>query len=389
MKRFGIAAAICATTAGASYAQSSVTLYGILDAALTSAKVGQGVTLPGGTTATPSTSVTQLASGVGPASRLGFRGVEDMGGGLKANFALEMGFGTDTGDLQQGGSAFGRQSFVGLTKDSISLTLGRQYGPLFWAFVTADPLGGAYWGNVTNQAGHGTNASVGSAPGSGTYQDTARVDNSAMVTWSAGPFTARVIAAAGNENATRDSGRQVGASLTYNQGPLMLNAGYTHMRTPDSMLPASAKSPDWMDEAVLSGGYDFGFARVFAGVYQFKGPRDHSVMVPQLAANPFAYDWDKSRTYWLGVTAPIGSGKLLLNVARHEYDYSTRADGRSTTYAATYEYFLSKRTAVYASYGNVHNNSTARASLFGATTLVAGGYGANLSALSFGLRHSF
>ena len=113
-------------------AQSSVTVYGVMDAAV------EHVTHVGASGA----GMTRVPSLTGTVpSRLGFRSSEDLGDGLRALFTLEMGIAPDTGVLNQGGRAFGRQSFVGLAGPWGSVTLGRQYTMLFWSILDADILG--------------------------------------------------------------------------------------------------------------------------------------------------------------------------------------------------------------------------------------------------------
>ncbi|WP_308610527.1 porin [Massilia frigida] len=109
--------AVCGIFCNVAMAQSSVTVYGVADAALVKESGG----VAGG--------VTKMVGGVEGGSRLGFRGTEDLGGGLAAIFTLEMGFNLDTGTSAQGGVAFGRQAFVGLNSKAGALTLGRQYTP--------------------------------------------------------------------------------------------------------------------------------------------------------------------------------------------------------------------------------------------------------------------
>ncbi|MDW9244216.1 outer membrane insertion C-terminal signal domain protein [Burkholderia cepacia] len=100
----------------AAHAQSSVTLYGLIDAGITYTNNQHGH------------SAWQETSGSVNGSRWGLRGTEDLGGGMKAIFTLENGFGINNGALKQNGREFGRQAFVGLAHDSYgSLTLGRQY----------------------------------------------------------------------------------------------------------------------------------------------------------------------------------------------------------------------------------------------------------------------
>ncbi|WP_234745534.1 porin [Burkholderia sp. WTPI3] len=114
MKKHAIAGAICAIASVPVFAQSSVTIYGILDAGLTY------VSNTGGSHAY------LFDDGVSYANRLGFKGTEDLGGGNKAVFRLENGFGLGTGKLHQGGALFGRAAYVGLSNGIGTLTLGNQ-----------------------------------------------------------------------------------------------------------------------------------------------------------------------------------------------------------------------------------------------------------------------
>lgn len=116
MNKTLIVAALAGIPAIAAHAQSSVTLYGLIDAGITYTNNQGGH------------SAWQETSGSINGSRWGLRGTEDLGGGLKAIFTLENGFGINNGTLKQNGREFGRQAFVGLAHDGFgSLTLGRQY----------------------------------------------------------------------------------------------------------------------------------------------------------------------------------------------------------------------------------------------------------------------
>jgi general bacterial porin, GBP family len=116
MKKTLMVAALTGVFASAAQAQSSVTLYGLIDAGITYTNNQQGH------------SNWQMTSGQVNGSRFGLRGSEDLGGGLKAIFTLENGFSIANGNLGQGGRLFGRQAFVGLSSSDFgSVTLGRQY----------------------------------------------------------------------------------------------------------------------------------------------------------------------------------------------------------------------------------------------------------------------
>ncbi|MEZ5638126.1 MAG: porin [Burkholderiaceae bacterium] len=121
------------TVAGAASAQSSVTLYGRIDASLASQKTEVG----GVTTVDPGA---QIRSGAHTGSRWGFKGSEDLGSGLKANFQLEQGFNIDTGTASSA-RQFHRQAWVGLSGGFGSLQLGRQYSTIDNMYTEHDALG--------------------------------------------------------------------------------------------------------------------------------------------------------------------------------------------------------------------------------------------------------
>ena len=138
MKKSLLALAALGASAGVAHAQSSVTLYGIVD---------EGFNI---NTNAGGKHLYNLSSGVLQGSRWGLRGTEDLGGGLQAVFVLEDGFDASTGKFGQGGLEFGRQAYVGLSSNFGALTLGRQYdsavdyvGPLevgdqWGGYITAD-----------------------------------------------------------------------------------------------------------------------------------------------------------------------------------------------------------------------------------------------------------
>ncbi|WP_206998570.1 porin [Trinickia mobilis] len=113
------AASCLVLSAQTAQAQSSVTLYGIVDAGITFTNNSAGHSL------------WQAQSSIAQGSRWGLKGAEDLGGGTRAVFQVEDGFNVFTGKISQGGSEFGRQAYVGLSNFSFgTVTLGRQYDPL-------------------------------------------------------------------------------------------------------------------------------------------------------------------------------------------------------------------------------------------------------------------
>jgi predicted porin len=111
-------------TVSDSYSQSSVTLYGILDEGINYVNNVQTVDASGKRVGRSQLST---SSSIMAGSRLGLRGIEDLGRGYKAIFQIESGFDVGTGNLQQGGTFFGRQAIVGISGTYGSLTVGHQY----------------------------------------------------------------------------------------------------------------------------------------------------------------------------------------------------------------------------------------------------------------------
>ncbi|RYF45153.1 MAG: porin, partial [Comamonadaceae bacterium] len=140
--RHWCAALVGTTAAFAAHAQtpptaaSSVSMYGLVDVGVE--RVNNVGASGSGLTRMPSN------TGTLP-SRLGFRGSEDLGGGLRALFTLEMSFAPDQGTLGQGGRGFGRQSFIGLAGSWGTVTAGRQYSMLFMSVLDADVIGPAVY----------------------------------------------------------------------------------------------------------------------------------------------------------------------------------------------------------------------------------------------------
>ncbi|MFS2052687.1 porin, partial [Variovorax sp. CT11-76] len=130
MKKTAAAGLALAASSSLALAQGSVTIFGTADLYLAHAKSG------------PSSS-TRLEDGGQTASRLGFRGAEDLGGGFDAHFTLEAGFAPDTGKGTLAGPeiAFTRQSFVGLSTPWGQVDAGRMYTPMFYTLFKADPYG--------------------------------------------------------------------------------------------------------------------------------------------------------------------------------------------------------------------------------------------------------
>lgn len=347
-------------------AQGSAEIYGVLDLSVAQQHAGPGINRK------------VLDSGVGNGSRLGFRGKEDLGAGLTASFVMEMGIGADTGALQQGGLAWGRQLWLGLGTKAWSVSAGRHYSPLWQSLIYGDASGQTFWGNSNLT---GINLANGATAGDGTQGAMARINNSVLGTFSANGFTGRLMLAAGDE-VSSGAGRLINPGFTYSSGPFGVSASYLRQKQGAKEVPAGA-SPAWQKAASVGVQYDFGVAKVTAGYFTFDPSERNIVVTPTTTL--------KTSSFNLGTVVPFNSSRLIAQV------YSTRFDrmdgvprGKATTMAVTYDYALSKRTSLYASFARVSNNATANLGLFSATaSFTAGGFGQDPRVLALGMRSAF
>ena len=213
MKKNLMAVALLGVLASAAHAQSSVTLYGLIDVGIT--YTNSQLTSHGGHSNWHET------SGAVDGSRWGLRGAEDLGGGLKAIFTLENGFNVNNGTLGQGGREFGRQAFVGLSSiDYGSVTLGRQYdsmvdyvGPLA---LTGTQYGGTHFAHPFNNDNLNNNSF--SINNSIKYQS---VNYAGFRFGGLYGFSNAAGAFANN--------RAYSVGMSYSWGPLNLAGGYLHL----------------------------------------------------------------------------------------------------------------------------------------------------------------
>ena len=337
----------------------TVTIYGLLDA---------GVEYINHVGADRS-SLTRMPNLTGSLpSRLGFRGTEDLGGGLKALFALEQGLAIDSGSLGQGGRAFGRTALVGLSGPWGAFTLGRQYTMLYWAVFDADTMG-------PNVYGLGSLDSYLAGP---------RADNSMAfrgtyggLTVGAGYSAGRDLAAPAScagESATDSTAcREMSAMLKYEAGGWGVAAGVDRLYG-GAGGGAGLNSSALTDQRVTVNAY----ARL--GAFRFGG----GLMRRTNEASPAP----KSDLWFLGVVYSL-SPQLALDVAAYKLD-SRDTPNDALMLAARATYSLSKRTAVYANLGRISNDGTLALSVSGGSASgAAPTAGATQSGLMMGLRHTF
>ncbi|MET0267218.1 MAG: porin [Duganella sp.] len=366
MKRHNAALAAALMLAGwqTAHAQSNVQLYGVIDVAVE--HVTNASATGGSITRMPS-----ISGGMMP-SRIGFRGTEDLGGGLKAIFALENGFSADTGSQGQG-RLFGRQAWVGLAGSWGQVTLGRTYSMLFSSFFESDVIGPSQF-------------SIGSLD---TYLPSARHDNSIAYSGKFGAYTVgatyslgRDNSAAGGPSATNCPGevandsracRNWSASLKYDSGSWGLVGAYDRYNggtgAAAAFGPASSAQSDTRGHV---GGYvKLGELKLAGGFVR----RDNEGS----AATP------RSNLSYLGATY-LWSPVLVIDaqVARQSVRNSNRSADLIVLRA---NYLLSKRSSVYAMIGNINNDGASAVALSAGGT--AGGAGMSQNGVLAGIKHAF
>ena len=344
MKKSLIALAVLAAS-GAAMAQSSVTLYGVLDTGLTYSKGAESVY-----------GLTNVGGNVN--SRLGFRGVEDLGNGLKATFNLEAGMGVDDGnnymDKDSNGMAFRRTSTVGLAGNFGEVRLGRMLTSSYLAVSRYDAFGdtgiGASLAWNIPQTGY--------AP---------RTENA--ISYTSPNFSGFKIGAEygfGEKQKARDS-RYFGMGATYDNGPLSLGLGYDRLNsnTMDGLLAASD-----LKTVHLGGAYNFGVAKLLAFYKQSK-----------------VSNAPKFKTFGLGVSAPVGAAGEV-RASYNNYKISDD-NGKADQLSLGYVHNLSKRTALYGTYAYIKNKDGLAFQLNGAMAGAGLKDGEKQHGLQLGVRHAF
>lgn len=362
MKKITLAALVMGAFAASAQAQSNVTIYGVVDAGI--------VRESGGVAG----DVTKVTSGVGSQSRIGFRGTEDLGGGLSAFFTLESGYRIDDGSLDNTNSAlFNRQALVGLkSKELGSLSLGRQYNPLYNALSqVGDPFGAGYAGNSKNLF-----------PTGGVNT---RVSNAVVYTTpSASGFSADVLYGLGEQPGDNTAARQFSIGLNYAQGPLNARLVYNN-RNNDTIASGTTPAANREDgkNTLFAINYDFKVVKAFFAYEADKGLNS----APLPVANAYGYKVaPKASTdgaeALVGLTAPVGNGTLMASYINKNDKTVNNQD--ATQWALGYSYALSKRTTTYVAYAKIKNKNGA-----GYTVGNNNEAGSGDSAFNLGIRHAF
>lgn len=352
-----LAAATAAFICASAGAQSSMSIYGVADACIARSDNGASKNLV-------------LNSGCSTGSRLGFRGTEDLGGGVSASFTLENGFNIDNGTMGQGGRIFGRKALISIGSERLGrIELGRDYAPAFYLIAPADPTSLGF-GTAGNTIWTGSNPTT-----------VARNDNAInYLSPSWGPVSARVQYSLGEQAAPQAThGRDTfGLNVIYRDGPWRAGVAYArHRNVADTGADraTTVAVTRVLGPVTLSG---IGQSGRFAG--------SRTAAAPSSATGAFSLDY---RSWLLGATVQTGGPTRVVASIKH-YDDRTRADLDATQWTLLGFYALSKRTDLYAGYSALRNSAGGGISISDATTAyTVATPGARTSLMAVGVRHTF
>ncbi|RIX46896.1 MAG: porin [Rhodocyclales bacterium GT-UBC] len=338
-------------------------IYGIVDAGVEFGNYGQGTK-------------TRIQSGLGSASRLGFKGERSFGDDLSAYFQLEAGVSIDNGQNTghssnvsnpgQGGASsasvnstgvavFSRNTFIGLNSRTFGdLRFGRDYTPIYSLTSASDPfsIGGAtafrLWSSAA--ASRFDNALFYATPSFAGFQ--AKLAYSAGMENNSRADVGVTGGAPGNSNTGPEGeGRGWSASLSYANGPLVLGAGYLSylkMGTVSAPATENVERRAWN----LAATYDLKFVKLYG----------HFLHGADTQAGAATFKSLDRNVWWLGAAAPLGGRHTVRAVYAHLDDrLSTNRD--SDHYGAGYEFALDKQTDLYAYYAQVSNQNGGQNSL--------------------------
>ncbi|MES3011597.1 MAG: porin [Pseudomonadota bacterium] len=373
MKKSLIALAALAT-AGFASAQSSVELFGIVDAGFARVTGSNG-------------HVQGLSTGGGgAASRIGFRGTEDLGGGLKAGFWLEAGLNNDSGAggttnttnvtgatptaaTPTGALTFNRRSTVSLITNAGEVRLGRDFTPAYLNETAFDPFG-------NNGIGTGVYYQI-NAVGDTRLRASNQISYILPSTLGGlyGQLSFAPSEQASNTGVAKKDGRDIGARLGYAAGPLDVAAAYSKVDRSAGGLSNDAK------HATFGASFNFGVAKVLA---QYSLQKVESVADREV------------KGFLVGATAPLGSGLLKATYSQVKDESTAALDPKSKKFAIGYDYNLSKRTKAYATYARIKNSDGASLTTGSTAGLNSLAIPAGLNAVDrssngyeVGVRHSF
>jgi predicted porin len=337
--------ALLATACAAASAQSNVTLFGIVDANVRVVNNGDG-------------SMTSLSSNGLNTSRLGVRGSEDLGGGLRAGFWLETGLNPDTGTTSDGTRFWNRRSTVSLSSETLGeVRMGRDFTPTYNGYTNYDAFGS----NGVAAVDKFFPSTLGT--GNPSIDTGTRADN--LVSWftpkNLGGFYGQLSAAAGEGVSGK---RYYGGRVGYSAGPLDVSAAYGQTK----VVPTVAGGEEKVVVYDLGASYDF-------NAFQLMGLYGET-----------KYGNLKLDVLEIGTVVPVGVGAIRASYVHANSKGGAIDANDADQLAIGYVHHLSKRTALYTTFARVNNKGGATFAVATPPALVTG---KDSKGAEFGIRHTF
>jgi predicted porin len=354
MKKSVLSLAVLASLAigGAAHAQSNVQVYGLMDA---------GVEYVNHANAAQD-SLVRVVSGAKNTSRFGFRGTEDLGGGLKAVFGLEGGVLLDTGAGD--GPLFKRQAYVGLDGSFGRVVIGRSFTTTYDFVILFDPLGYApnySWATSSN------------ASGPSKYGMTTAFDNLVKYSGKSGDFKYGATIGLGEQASSAADSRKYAVGASWTHSGLGVMATYEQI---NGNTVITTGNRDKTSAYHLAADYKTGPLRLTAGMRGYK-------LESGKAATPDV----RADTYWAGVNYLIQPNVTLTGAVYHVNVKNVAAgqDADPTMYVARTLFALSKRTDLYLSAGYAKSKNGKLVSL----SRDDAGFGTTQAGVTAGIQHRF
>ncbi|WP_438391862.1 porin [Caballeronia sp. DA-9] len=322
---------VAALTASSAFAQSSVTLYGILDTAIQYANTGGHTT------------VREDSSSVAP-TRWGLTGTEDLGGGYAAVFKLENGFNINNGTISGNGALFNREAWVGIRGPFGQVQLGNNYTPLFTTYATYSlgSLNTLGWGNAANNY---------------VFVPAARTANSIRyVSPTIAGFLLRALYARGTNGASgapASLGDTASVGVNFRAGAFSADADYLQQRFAPTATITTASSVQAGRYYLFAASYDFGFIKPSALYEIHRNGGNVTSAISSAYASP-SHDF-----YEVNALIHDAGWASSVLVSFGQYFLKSNGNGDSTSYGVRYEYQLSKRSSFYVGIAEVRNRSKA------------------------------
>jgi len=351
MKKSLLALAVLGAFSGVASAQSSVQLFGTVD-------VGGKYLKNDGRSKQWSESTDGVNS-----SEIRFQGIEDLGGGLKAGFNLRSGINPDTGTSNA--KFWNRRATVSLYSNAGELRLGRDYVPTFWTTAIFDAFGYNGIGSTGNVQRSGQ----------------VRQDNSIgyFLPSNLGGFYGQLMMAAGENGTSGDRfGRYLGGQFGFRAGPFDIAAAYSENRLGAISIPAvvAAGAPavaafQTEKKGNIGGSFDFGFMKIMGYYHENKSPNA------------------KEKVASVSGVFPFGQSEVRVGYDQSKVDQSVGLDSKLDNIKATYQYNLSKRTAMYGTIARLANKDNTIVSLPGSNATALPTPGGDSKGFELGVRHFF